>query len=196
MTPRIPCDVPDRLVAGDTWEWTRSHADYPISDGWLLSYAFVSLTDVAQAPLEWDPLWVTDDGATWTITIPSTITAPLGEGTYRWREHVTLAARRYTPTEGLTQIESDLAEAATGSTVDETEALILKVRAEINARITGDGSGMESYQVGGAGASRAMALIPLEQLRSLLASLEAKVSRLRHPGRFGRNILSRFRTRS
>src|SRR5689334_19426317 len=100
MTRTIPCGVPARLVAGDTWEWTLELADYPVSEGWALAYVFVALTDATQDPLESDPTWITDDGQQWTVSIPTTSTG-LKEGTYRWRAMVSLAGKRFTAREGL-----------------------------------------------------------------------------------------------
>jgi len=41
MAHTVPTAVPASLRAGDTATWLRSLADYPASDGWVLSYVLV-----------------------------------------------------------------------------------------------------------------------------------------------------------
>ena len=74
--PQLPTIEPTQATAGDTWQWQRAFDDYPIGDGWLLSYGLNGL-DV----LTWNPSWATNDGATWTITIPKASTG-LKAGSY------------------------------------------------------------------------------------------------------------------
>ena len=38
----VPTGEPTELVAGDTWTWDRSLADYPAAGGWTLTYVFVN----------------------------------------------------------------------------------------------------------------------------------------------------------
>lgn len=192
MARAVPCGVPARLTSGDTWEWTQSLADFPVTEGWALSYAFASLSSASQAPLDWDPAWVTDDGQRWTVAIPAEASAALAAGNYGWQAFVTKDGKRYTALEGKTYVEPDLAEATAGTTVDDAEEMLVAVRAEIKARIKGTGSSYQSYQIG----TRALALIPLGELRQLMASLQARVDRLRNPGRFGHEILQRYRRAS
>src|SRR5690242_4011569 len=93
----IPYGPPAAPVAGDTWAWrVAQSADYPIADGWALSYALVSTSSATQAPLTWSTGYVTNDGAEYTVTIPASVTAGFVAGGYRLVAYLTLAAVRHT----------------------------------------------------------------------------------------------------
>jgi hypothetical protein len=191
MAPVLPQREPCVATAGDTWEWTRSFTDFPVSEGWDLSYAFVSRTG-EQAPLTWDDAWVTDDGQQWTVSIPAAITKDLDAGGYAWQAFVTLAGKRHTAGSGTTLVASDLATADSTSELKHAAEQLLAVRAEIKARLDGTGSGIETYQLG----PRALGLIPFKDLVDYEAKLATKVNRLTNPGTFGRDIRSRYRRAS
>jgi hypothetical protein len=44
MTAAVPTGEPAQLVAGDTWQWKKSLADYPAGDGWQLVTVFANAT--------------------------------------------------------------------------------------------------------------------------------------------------------
>ena len=47
MSFEIPNTEPHKLIAGNSWQWDKTLASYPASDGWELSYQFRGETDYA-----------------------------------------------------------------------------------------------------------------------------------------------------
>ena len=75
--PTLPQLEPTALTAGDTAQWQRTFAGYLISDGWVLSYAING-----PKALAWNGAWVTNDGNSWTVTIPPASTALMDSGNF------------------------------------------------------------------------------------------------------------------
>lgn len=68
--------VPTEFVAGDTWEWTGSFADYPAGT-WTVVYYFENADDnfqVIGAP----------SGTDHSFSVDATTTADIETGSYRW----------------------------------------------------------------------------------------------------------------
>jgi hypothetical protein len=73
--------VPAELIAGDTWEWTRTLADYPASTHtavWYFESAGYSFSAAAVA-----------DGDTFEATVAAEDSAAYPAGSYRWRFVIT-----------------------------------------------------------------------------------------------------------
>lgn len=190
MAYDVPCSEPTLLRAGDSWRWDRTFADYPVSEGWVLSYAFLSLSDATAAgKLTWDANWVTDDGITFSVAIPATATATLSAGAWRWAAFVTLDDDRFTAAEGTVQVESNLATAAAGAEVTWASEMLAVVRAEIQARINGTGSAHEGYTIG----DRALNKMSMAELNKMEASLSARVNGQSPDAGFGRKIVGVMR---
>ena len=175
MAPTIPTTHPTVARAGDTWAWTVSFTDFPVSDGWVLSYALVSTSDATQTPLTWETDYVTDDGARYTVTIPAAITAALVAGGYRLTAFLTLASERYTVYTGALLVNADAATLAAGEGRTHSEKVLGYIEAVIEGRATAD---VESYQING----RALNRTPIEQLLKLRARYRTAVWRERNPG--------------
>lgn len=87
-------NVPDRLYAGDTLEFTTTVADYPPSDGWTLRYRFVPrFASPSQAPVEFDAAVVGDD---YTVLQGPDTTAGWAPGAYGWFRWVYKSGARVT----------------------------------------------------------------------------------------------------
>lgn len=162
--------------------------DFPPSDGWVLSYAFASLTSTTQTPLAWDAAYVTDDDVTFTVTIPATITAPLSAGAWKYQEIYTNGTEIHRFT-GLVTLLANVSTATAGSLVTYAERMLPIVEAEIAARISGDGSAHEGYSVGG----RSISKMDIDSLRALRGSLLAEIAAQRGNGKFGRDLVTVFR---
>ena len=184
--PEIPSNEPARLVAGDTWQWTRSLEDYKASDGWTLSYAMiaspgVSFTITAAA--------AGDDHA---VTVAAATTAGYAAGKYLWQAYVTKAAERFKVDEGLLEVEADFATA--GASYDPREharVVLAAIEAVIEDRATKD---QESYSING----RSLSRTPLADLLKLRATYRDEVRRLDQAEALaagldgGRNVYVRF----
>ncbi len=68
--------VPDQVIAGDTWRWTRSLADYPATT-WTLTYYFENADDTFSAV-------ASPSGSDHAVTIAAATTAGKKAGRYRW----------------------------------------------------------------------------------------------------------------
>jgi hypothetical protein len=87
-------NVPDRLYAGDTLEFTTTVADYPPSDGWTLRYRFVPrFASPSQAPIEFDAAAAGDD---YTVLQGPDTTAGWLPGAYGWFRWVYKSGARVT----------------------------------------------------------------------------------------------------
>lgn len=90
MAASVPETEPTTLVAGDTWSWQKTLANYSPSDGWSLSYALrlengAGLINVTGA----------SSSTGFTITIPAASTNTQKAGTWQWASYVTKGADRY-----------------------------------------------------------------------------------------------------
>lgn len=185
MAPTTPVGIPSLLVAGDTWKWTQTYGDFPISESWALSYHIRG-----KDRLNWDSSWVTDDGTTHTIEIPSATTALLAAGGYTWQARVTDGSETYTAEDGVLTIEPDPEAATAGAFQSHAERMVDVIESEIEARITGVGSAHEDYMIAG----RQIRKIPIGELKGMLGRYRSEVRRQKHPAQFMRHIHARFVT--
>jgi len=168
-------------MAGDTVAWEKSLDDYSPADGWVLSYAIVG-----PVLLAWNPSFVTPGTADWTITIPAASTANLRSGTYSWTAFVTLAGERHTVDSGVFTVTSDAAQAAPG--VSHAATMVSVLEAEIQSRVTGNGSAHDSYAING----RSIAKMKMSELTQLRDRYQVELWRERNPGAAGPSRVVRF----
>lgn len=174
MAPVVPQGHPTVVRAGDTWRWRISFADYPVSESWVLSYALAPVTSSTQAPLTWSSLWVSNDGAEYTVAIPAASTG-FAAGSYRLTAFVTLSSQRFSPYSAPLLIEANAASLATGQGITHEEKTYAAIKALIEGRVVAD---VDSYQING----RALNRIPFEQLPRWLAFYRRLVWQQRNPG--------------
>lgn len=134
----VPQTEPERLAAGDTWQWTKAVADYPASEGWALSYALTGPTSLTFA--------ATTDGNGYAVAVPAT-TTKIPAGTYRWASYVTLGAVRHQVDTGILIVEPNLAGLGAGIANESFAVRALRiVEAALEHRLP---AGLEEYQVAG-----------------------------------------------
>ncbi len=75
MAKAIPTTEPQKFTAGMTWEWDKSFADFPPSDGWELTYYFRSHVESADDLVAAWGTEVTANGETFEIRIPHASTS-------------------------------------------------------------------------------------------------------------------------
>lgn len=182
MAPPVRQTEPTVLVAGDTWTWSKSLADYPPSEGWTLGYAFRGKSILPDAKVA-----VTVSGGGYLVTVLPVDTALLQPGTYQWQSYVTNAGgERHTVDTGTITVIPQLSQLGAGDAVTHDEIMLGAVEREIQARITGDGSAHESYAING----RSLAKIAIEKLLRLRVIYQAKVYRQQNPGQLGPVVLA------
>lgn len=91
MGLQIPTTEPTELVAGDTWRWRKSLADFLPSDGWELSYYLRGEQDLLVA---WGT-HVSADGEVFAVTVPAASTE-LPAGPYSLTARVTDGTLKHT----------------------------------------------------------------------------------------------------
>jgi len=95
--------VPAEVIAGDTWSWTRSFADYPAGT-WALTYYFENKDGVFQAT-------ATPSGIDHAVTILASTTAGYKAGSYRWSARLSSAGVSITLETGWIKVKTDPAAA-------------------------------------------------------------------------------------
>lgn len=176
MPPTIPSGEPTDVIIGDTWQWTRGQSDYPVAEGWLLSYGIAGATTLA-----WKASYVTNDGvATHTVLIPASATAELDPGTYRWAAYVSAASglyagQRYQVDSGVFRVQANLSMAVDGDAQPWAERALVAIEAAISGSLT---TNMAEFQIAG----RAVKRYALPDLLRLRAQLKAELLRARFKG--------------
>jgi hypothetical protein len=157
-----------QAVAGDTLKWTRTFSGYLPSDGWALSYAIKS----ASASLDVAGITITDDGKTFTVTIPATATAKWRAGDYRVVAMVTKAVERYTVATTALNVKPDPGGSAAADLRSQAEKDLDAINGVLSGRVTND---LQSYTIGG----RVVTKIPIKELLALKSYCMATVRKER-----------------
>lgn len=126
-----------------------------------------------------------DESGSYRITLAASDTAQLEAGRYQWIERLSKAGEVHDFASGVVIVDPDVGVAAAGELQSWEEKTLPIVELAIAGRLP---SGMENYQVFG----RAIGKIPIKDLLSIRASLQADVNRLRNPGRIGRSVKVQF----
>ena len=182
MAATIPTYVPDTLPAGVDWQWTWSSPDFAPADVSALKFYFSGAASFS--------ITATAGSSDFSVSVANTTTADYTAGTYKWSAVATVSGKDYVADYGVMVITANVK--ATGDQRTHAEKMVSNIEAELEARITGDGSGHDSYAIGGAG-SRSLAKISTTELQKMLAIYRAQVEQERNGGvlppyevRFGR----------
>lgn len=174
MAATVPCAEPSRLTAGNTWQWTRRFVTYPVSEGWSLRYAINGADS-----LNWLDVWVTDDGAEFTILVPASATE-LTPGRYEWTALVEGSGiyldQRYTAARGVFVIEPNPTEQEPGDRQPFAEKALAVIEAFI---LAGAPAGIQSYSLG----NRSFQFTGMDQALSMRAAFRTELFTLRNPGK-------------
>lgn len=175
MAPTIPSSEPTEARAGDSWRWRHSHPDYPISEGWALSYSFRG----PDAPI-WQSSWVSNDGSQFTVVIPATETTLWTAGRYAVTRHYTgsgtYAGQAFSEALDPLLVAANPANQAAGATTSHAETMLPLVEAAIQGLVS---FGSKEYSIGG----RTFRRNDLGELYRLRRLYRAEVRALRYPGR-------------
>lgn len=106
MAATIPTIEPTSFTVGDTVKWTKTLSNYPASDGWVLSYAFVNSSATFGESTS------TADGDSHAIVITATDSADLTAGVYTWQSYVTYSGERYQVGAGTVTVKANFADGA------------------------------------------------------------------------------------
>lgn len=179
MAPRIPDCEPTQFVSGDTVIFNRFLADYPVTDGWTLKYAFrgVGKFDVTATP----------SGTGYAIVIPSTTTA-VAPGLYEWAawvENTATPVEKHTVGSGRVAIQPQLSSVTDGTRQQHVERMVPLVEAQLEALAA---SPIETYTI----EQQTTVRRKMSELHDMRAMYIAELRRLRSRGR-PRSYAAHFR---
>lgn len=166
--PDIPSTPPSEVRAGDTVKFTVESADYPLNDGWTLSYTINGPVKVSGTPVV--------SGAVATVTVAASLTATLTPGTYTWLLRVTKSGETFTLDSGKLTVTPDVAAAAAGTLTSKAEQELALIEAELQARAASDHT---EYAIEGRSLKRE-AITDLWEWRD---RLRAEINRARRGGK-------------
>lgn len=98
--PTTPTTEPSTLVAGETWFWEKTIADYP-SPEYVLTYYFLQQSS---SPSQFQII-ATDDAGTYSINVTATISAAYVTGVYSYQGFVTKGADKFLVETGELEID-------------------------------------------------------------------------------------------
>lgn len=180
----VPTTVPDELVVGDTWAWTRELPDYPAGT-WVLTHYFEN----ADATFS---VQATASGTRHAFAVSAATTATYRPGEYRVRGRVVSGADKYTLPGELFRVRLTVDPAAAG-TVDvrgKWRQLADALMATIEGKATSD---QQQMSIGG----RMISRMSWTQLREAYewADREAKSEERREAMAAGRAPRTRLQVR-
>lgn len=161
----IPEALPSQLIAGDTWQWTRSLADYPAGT-WTATAYFENRDQTFN-------VIGSASGTTHSFTIAAATTGGYRAGQYRWRLRVTNGSATFTAESGLVDVLPDPAAAGKRDTRSYARQLLDAVEATILGRATSD---QLSMQIATGSASRSISRTPMTELIALRDKLKWEVA--------------------
>ena len=108
MAYTILFEEPESFAAGDRVQWKRNFSDYPISEGWSLTYYLRG--NFAHTPID---ITATTSGADFLIDLSPTTTADYTPGTYTWQAFVSKSGDRKPVGTGRIVIDPSLSDVTT-----------------------------------------------------------------------------------
>lgn len=174
--------VPEKLLVGDSWAWTRSLADYPATT-WTATWRFANATHNFSVT-------GTASGSAHAGAATASTTGAYTAGEYRWQLSVASGSTRYTLEEGWVTL---LPNPTAGNYDHRTHArkVLDAIEAVLESRATQD---QQSMSIGGRSLSRTPInelLVLADRYRAMVrAELDAERLALGRPTR--NRVLARF----
>lgn len=175
----VATKVPEELIAGDTWQWTRELLGYPASS-WSATVYFENAGASFSAP-------AVAAGDTHSFTVGAAETADYRPGRYGWRLRVTDGTTVTTVESGFSEVLVDPAAAGNHDTRSWARRTLEAVEAFLEGNAT---TAQQAMSVGGRQISR-WSLAELTQWRKDLRN-EVKMEEQGSRAGLGRNIKVRF----
>lgn len=190
MAAPIPTTEPTIITPGDTVKWKKSLPDYPVTDGWDLSYELINSGQriVINA---------SGSGADHLVVIAATASIAYAPGIYDWRARASKSGETYTVGTGRCTIAQGFG--AVSDARSQARRTLEAIDATLEGRAT---SATEMYEIQTPGGGmRKLKHVPIQELLVLRDRYRADVARedaaarsaagLPNPGRiFVRHISS------
>lgn len=176
MAPTIPTTEPTLLVSGTTWQWNPSFADFPPSDGWVITYRLVGATT--------KEISVTNTGTGYEVSLPyGETTVP--PGSYTLSGYATLAGARHPlPSRQVLVVEGGAVEQKGAARRLWCEQMLEIVQAVLMGKASAD---MLEYSIAG----KSVKTFTLQELWQLRTSLRNELY-VKRTGRRGQPLRVRF----
>jgi hypothetical protein len=159
-----------KLIAGDSLNFTTAVADFPPSAGFTLKYRLAPRT-AANAVIA---LTAAVDGAVYRVQVAASTTAAWAPDVYTWASWVEKTGESYTVGSGLITISPDPRQAAAGfDDRSQEEKDLAALNSAISARI--NGGAVIEYTIGG----RSLKKEPMTALLEMKSRLDLIVARQR-----------------
>lgn len=165
----MPHREPTSIIAGDTLQWALSLPDFPVSDGWQLSYRL--LGDGIDAAVVAD----TSTGG-FVVTFASGDTArAVKDGTARLTGWVSLSGVVITIHDAAVAVRGNLRSAAAASVLSHDERVLQALEATLEGRATSD---IQQYTIKG----RMVTKMAAAELLTWIGIYRGRVWRRQNPG--------------
>jgi hypothetical protein len=170
--------VPEQLIAGDTWMWTRSLPLYP-APTWILTYYLIKAGDRIEITAD-------ASGQGHEISVAAATTATKKAGRYRWTARVSDGTQKVTVEQGWVDVLPDPAKG-----ISDPRTWAARTLAAVEGFLEGNATtAQQSMTVNGRSLSR-WSIEDLMKLRDRLRQ-EVKGEENRGQGGRGRVIKARF----
>ncbi len=154
MSYTVPTNVPERLVAGDTWTFKQSFGDFPAdAAGTGLAETWTLTTDVVGSSSDLGTFTASASGADHLTTVAAATTADWAAGDYSYQQFVTEndSGERHLVGQGWLEVVTDLAQATTFDGRSHVKKTLDALQATILGKASKD---QESYTIGTRSLSR------------------------------------------
>ena len=159
----IPDNEPASLRIGDTWQWTRTLADYPAGT-WTLKYRFKS----ASGGFE---IVASASGTVHSVTVAAATTATYTAGSYTWIGWVESGTEKFTVDTGNAELLPDYRAGLSTVALDDRSHAKKMVDA-IEAWLESRDPAVAEYEIAG----RRMKYIPIGDLIKLRSRYQSELS--------------------
>lgn len=167
----IPTEEPLRAIAGDTWRWDRTEADYTPAAGWTLKVSFLGAGKLVVTGA------ANTAGTGWECTATAANTSQLPAGNYVWTRWVEQGAERYTLATGVVDVQPDPATGNAGDRLSWAARTLAVIEAFLGGSLE---DGILEHQIHG----RAVKFHDPEFLTRLRTQLQQEIRLERNKGRF------------
>lgn len=154
---------PTVITAGDTVSWTKTLAQYPANDGWVLSYTLIN----AQQKIS---ITSTASGVDYLLAKTAAETASWAAGNYDWQSKVAKSGEVYTVEQGKITINQSFESQTTYDNRSHAQYVLSAIESVLEGRAT---SATMEYEIAG----RKMKHISHEELYSMRSKYKAEVMR-------------------
>ncbi len=169
----------ERLVIGDSLNFSTTVADFPASEGWTLKFRLVPRASGTAIDIT-----SSADGDAHRVQVTAATTAQWVAGFYSWHSSVEKAGEKYTVETGSTQLVADPRQAATLDLRTSAQTALDNVNALLQGKAT---TGTLSYRIG----ERTLESYSIAELLQLKSHLQTEVAREANAADMAKGLPSR-----